>query len=112
MKWFGKPYGAPYEADSPHAPTPTGEPCAWCDEPIEAHDAGMLIPHLGEGLRAWHYECNLRHIVGGVNHLRGTCTCYGGTAPDDPEMTRREAALAASIYWQALRITTARKTKS
>lgn len=112
MKWFGKAYGAPYEGEAPHVPTPTGEPCAWCDEPIAATDDGMLIPHLGEGLRVWHYACNMRSIVGGVNHLRGVCTCYGGTASDDPKMTKREAAQAALNYWQALRITTARKAKS
>jgi hypothetical protein len=47
-----------------------------------------------------HYDCHLRSIIGGLNHLRGRCTCYGGTEPPDPpDLTRREAARQAVAYW-------------
>jgi len=107
MKWFGRRYGAPYE-EGPHVPTPVGEACGWCDEAIVSGDDGMMIPTLGE--RAlypgrvevpYHYECQLRSIIGGLNHLKGRCTCCGGDQPPDPpNMTRREAAAAAVKAWQ------------
>jgi hypothetical protein len=105
MNWFGKPGGAPYERDCPHVPTPVGQACAWCDEPIAADDDGVLIPHVSAEKtvpRPMHYECQLRSILGGVNHLRGRCTCCGGSEPPDPpELTRREAAKAAA-GWRTL----------
>jgi len=106
MNWFGRAFGCAYEADTPHVETPVGEPCAWCDEPIEAGDSGLLIPHLTLSqrteLRPHHYECHLRSVIGGVNHLRGRCTCCGGTEPPDPEgLSRRVAAQCAVTAWQA-----------
>jgi hypothetical protein len=104
MKWFGKAYGAPYERDTPHAPTPVGEPCLWCEENIEAGDTGLIVGYIdtGEALTPrqvpYHYECYLRQIIGGVNHQLHLCCCPGcaGVLPPDPQgMTRREAALAA-----------------
>lgn len=90
MKWFGKAYGAPYEADTPHVSTPVGAQCAHCGEPIGFHDDGLLIPHLGAGPithRCYHYECH-------------GCTCCGGTEePDPPNVTRREAARQAVKNW-------------
>lgn len=52
-------------------------------------------------LVALHRECATRSLIGGLNHLMGRCTCCGGTAPPDPpEMTKREAAIAAVNYWK------------
>lgn len=104
MRWFGKAYGAPYEADTPHADTPVGELCWRCDEPIGPDDSGLLIPHWGGADRGswhpYHYDCHMRGIIGGLNHLRGSCTCCGGTEPPDPpNMTKREAASAAVALW-------------
>lgn len=100
MKWFGKPYGAPYEADTPHVATPVGEPCLWCNEAIEARDSGLVVHCYPDGERAYHYDCHFRTIIGGLNHLRGRCQCCGGTEPPDPpEMTRRDAAAQAIAYW-------------
>jgi hypothetical protein len=48
--------------------------------------------------KPWHALCQLRQLVGGLNHLRGTCTCCGGTDdPDPPGLSRRNAAIAASV---------------
>lgn len=110
MRWFGKAYGAPYEADCEHAETPTGQPCAWCAEAFLATDSGLLLGYIDTDVSpaprelAYHYLCHLRMIVGGLNHLRGLCTCCGGTLDPDPEgMTRREAACAAIEEWNRRR---------
>jgi hypothetical protein len=104
MKWFGKAYGAPYEEEGPRIETPVGAECVWCHEPIAADDDGMAYDYLRDGVVVTaprHYECNLRAIVGGLNHLRGRCTCCGGDQPPDPEgMTRRQAAIAAVREWE------------
>jgi hypothetical protein len=101
MHWFGRYFGAPYQRDTEQAETPTGAPCAWCAEPIAASDDGVTLPMFGEpGERAYHYDCHLRGIVGGVNHQRGLCICCGGTEPPDPpELTRRQAAQRAVMEW-------------
>lgn len=104
MKWFGNPGGAPYEADSEHIDTPVGEHCQWCEEAIVAEDDGVTIDTYREGV-GWrdspmHYECHLRSLIGGLNHLRGRCTCCGGDQPPDPpELTRRQAAIQAVRLW-------------
>lgn len=97
--WFGpKRWGAPCAGRSRIA-TPTGEPCAWCEEAIEVPDSGLLMPHIdvgGERLRPWHAECAARSVLGGANHLRGGCSCCGGELPPDPPaLTRRQAAVLA-----------------
>jgi hypothetical protein len=107
MRWFGRPGGAPYEEGSPHVATPVDELCAWCTEPIAADDDGLLIPHIGgEGPveRPYHYECHLRQVIGGANHLRGNCTCCGGAEPADPPyLTLRQAAQQAVALWSQRR---------
>ncbi len=101
MRWFGRAHGALYEVDTPHAPTPAGEVCAWCAELIEAGDDGLLIPVLGAGTELpYHYTCHFRQTVGGLNHQMGRCTCCGGTEPPDPPgMSLREAARLATKNW-------------
>jgi hypothetical protein len=80
--------------------------CAWCGEPI-ASGAGAMIPHYdGEGMepQGMHDECFTRMVVGGLNHLRGACTCHGGSeTPDPPNLTKREAAIAAAAFYEGLR---------
>ena len=70
--------------------------CGMCQEPLgEEGDSGMVVN------MPTHQECAMRAIVGGLNHLRGTCTCCGGTEPPDPiGMTQREAARAACTYYR------------
>jgi hypothetical protein len=62
-----------------------------------------MIPHLGKSvtLEPHHLECQIRSLLGGVNHLEGRCTCCGGTQPPDPpDVTRREAAILAERAWR------------
>lgn len=87
----------------------TADKCLHCGEafgPDEPRtDVYVVTWAEGEsGLRARHIECAQRQAIGGLNHLRGTCQCCGGTDdPDPPEMTKREAAIAAVNYWRLTR---------
>lgn len=96
MKVFGcSPY---LSANLEVVPTPVGEPCLYCQEPILAPDIGFIVPHLDEtGPRdaAQHRECMLRHLFGSVGHQMKKCSCYSGTEEDPPGMTPRQAASAA-----------------
>lgn len=78
--------------------------CAWCEEPILPGDqlsSATITSITPEGVvkQRWHYECAMRSVIGGLNHVLGRCTCCRGERvglPPDPEhLTRREAALAA-----------------
>ena len=101
-RWFGASWGARVCLDTPHAPTPVGEPCLWCGEPFVASDQGVLIPFLGaegQSLRGQHVECAIRSVVGGLNHQRGQCICCGGRLPPDPpDLPKRVAARIAAAY--------------
>lgn len=102
MHWFGPQWFGPICETNPRVEHPLGRPCTWCSELIEPHDAGLLQPGEGPGefpIAVFHVECLLRQVVGGINHLRGNCTCCGGTEPPDPPgFTRREAARMAAEY--------------
>lgn len=67
----------------------------------------MVIPRLDEqggSERPWHWECHLRTVVGGLNHLRGMCTCTGGAEPPDPPwLNTRQAAIVAASVWEGMR---------
>lgn len=53
------------------------------------------------GPRLYHEECSIRAVIGGLNHLMGSCTCCGGTEPPDPpRLGKREAAKQAVMYWR------------
>lgn len=101
MKWFGIAYGALYESDTEHVPTPVGAPCQHCREIIAEGDDGVLQDISPIECIAFHYECHMRGIIGGFNHLRGFCLCCGGSEPPDPPtLTRREAARWALAYFE------------
>ncbi|HEY1897044.1 MAG TPA: hypothetical protein VGG62_12255 [Terracidiphilus sp.] len=66
--------------------------CTHCDEPVlpgEQHPAFPSEP--------MHFECGVRAVVGSVAHLLRRCDCYklGSTLGDPPNLTKREAAVAA-----------------
>ena len=70
--------------------------CAFCGERVaEGEDCGAMLEAPS------HYECALRSVIGGYNHLRGRCTCCGGTLPPDPpELSKRDAARVAVAFWR------------
>lgn len=106
MRVFGP---LPWNAElGPPVPTPIGEPCIRCKEPIAIEDSGVIMPLVDEdGARAVaeHRECFLRAIFGSVGHQRGLCICNGGPGvmDDPPGMTAREAARAAVEEWERKR---------
>jgi hypothetical protein len=71
--------------------------CVWCCEPIGNGD--LLAPYENVNM---HYFCGLRSIIGGLNHLNGTCSCFGGDEPSDPPgLSTRQAAAVAAQAWLA-----------
>jgi hypothetical protein len=71
--------------------------CQHCHEPILPGEP--LAPISNAPL---HWECGLRAVVGGLNHLNGQCACCGGSLSPDPEgVTRRLAAKMAAQAWIA-----------
>jgi len=115
-RYFGpRPWGV--AIDEPQLmdeKAPVGELCYRCGEPIDAGDFGLIMPawpapsrplntkELGfwrganlPSRKIAHRECFLRCIIGSVGHLEMRCSCFGGSAEDPPEMSRREAAIAA-----------------
>jgi len=67
--------------------------CERCGEPITERER-LCDPSPFVSQR--HRECVLRSILGGANHIRRLCSCFGGTAdPDPPGLSRREAAREA-----------------
>lgn len=107
MMWFGTPRGARYESECERIDTPLLTRCIWCDEPIAPDDDGLVLPFGGRldaqasQHAAYHYACFRRTLIGGVNHVRRRCACYGGDAPPDPpELSCREAAQAALDAWE------------
>lgn len=93
--YFGRLWDAPAFDDATEIPTPTGEDCGWCDEPIGPDDSGTMMS-FPDGLRPAHIECWLRSALGDVYHLRGECSCSGGDGHD--ERPYREAS-RASVQW-------------
>ncbi len=73
--------------------------CPLCDEPILENDkkSSFMNPLA-------HWECGMRGVLGGVNHMIGRCTCCGGTEPPDPPgLSRRQAAREAVKQWERMR---------
>jgi hypothetical protein len=111
MNWFGPPWpSAAARApvcvdDADRIPTPVGEKCLYCREPIGPDDRGVNMPyvHLADASTSTrdfvtsvayaHIECSFRQVMGGPAHLRGTCHCCGGTDDPDLDMSPRAAAL-------------------
>jgi hypothetical protein len=83
------------------------DPCMlWCKEKVFPSDDYHLVPHAGEegsGMRPWHRECWVRALLGGINHIKGTCTCCGGSQPPDPPgLNAREAATLVLAYYNKI----------
>lgn len=95
--YFGENWRVPMLDRAEQVPTPVGEKCLYCLEEIKEGDRGCMRVHVDIDRQTHvspaHRECELRAVVGGVNHLKGTCKCGGG--PDNPDpsgVSRREAA--------------------
>ena len=96
MRWFGKSFNAPMYEEMPEVPTPVGDECLGCCEPIEEGDIGITMPYLSDAEPRrvpFHIECHLRSALGGIAHQEKRCICFGGTDHEPPGgMTAREEA--------------------
>lgn len=90
IQYFGERWDAPaFDYNAEKVLTPVGGFCLHCEERIEYGDSGTFV----NGFSPVHIECWLRMMLGGVNHLLGTCSCAGGDQQPDPEhISRRDAA--------------------
>lgn len=65
--WFGESWHAPICADGEHVQTPVGDPCLYCEEPIEADDQGVRMPHAKSETEAVivsaHLDCFLQTVL-------------------------------------------------
>lgn len=100
--WFGETWHAPACEPELEVPTPVGEDCLWCGEPVEDGHRGFTQTYFAVGgarVVPIHLECSLRQVMGGALCAEGTCEhCgdgTGGAISDSPDLTRREAAIAA-----------------
>src|SRR5574342_1078 len=97
--WFGKSWGAGVCVEEDHTETPIGESCLHCGELFIAGDQGLVDMQNNK----MHIECYMRGIIGGINHLRGTCSCCGGKDdPDPPYISKRMAAQLALKEWEKM----------
>lgn len=83
-QFFGERWDAPRADNASPVPTPVGEPCLHCREPIEDGDRGLLMPYVTDivdgkpigGTEPVHMECDLR-TLGNVYHYGGQCRYIG-----------------------------------
>lgn len=88
--FFGEPWPSGVCDEGTQVPTPVGETCELCSEPIEENDQGTFIGALRgeEGnlvgiLAPVHRECSLRSVIGGIGHLQNHMRwCIGANDPD------------------------------
>lgn len=98
VEFFGARWNVPMLRNAVKVDRPLGEECPHCGEPIRPGEQGIIRQYGNERVPV-HRACDLRSVVGGLNHLRGTCSCHGGPdEPDPPGLTRREAAEAALAF--------------
>lgn len=62
--------------------------CNHCGEPLLEGEGLGMNP-------TFHTECFTRLVVNSVGHQLGLCSCYGGNQGDPPNLTIRQAAVAA-----------------
>jgi len=102
MRFFGTRYSSSVYEGAHGVAIPVGQSCAHCDEPIAPGDDGWVIPP--EWL-PFHRACFLRGVIGSVAHQQRRCGCFvrGSTCNDDPALTRRQAAEAATEFYEGRR---------
>lgn len=72
--YFGEPWPSGICDDGTQRPTPIGDKCLHCDEPIQDGDQGTWggVLRFGADIAAIepaHRECSLRAVRGGIGHL-------------------------------------------
>lgn len=96
-RFFGEPWDAPITDGAVRVPTPIGQTCLACGEPVAEGDQGLVMPFVyldddGAPARtdtAQHRECLLLDVAG---HMAGQCFCHEGLG------TARERG-RATVAW-------------
>lgn len=101
VKWFGDSWDANICDPQHKIDIPLDAKCCWCDEGFDAESQGVRIVSYGSDTpyAFYHVCCFLRSTIGSLGHLQKKCSCFGGNEEDPPEMTKREAAVAATRYF-------------
>lgn len=98
--FFGERWPSAQFMEAPEVERPLGDTCMFCPDLIDEDDSGVVTPAIElegmRGQRAAHIECYLRCMTGDIFHLRGECSCFGGTMRD--ERPYREQARAV-VEW-------------
>ena len=84
------------------------EGCLHCGDPLLPLNLAIMCGDvsLAESTKfpdkKMHHVCFFRTVIGGVNHIRKLCRCFGGIEPDGdlPGFSKREAALHAWIEYK------------
>lgn len=109
VAYFGEKWDAPHLDEEPdkvvvQIPTPVGEICPLCEEPVNDGDRGLMMPFVTTVDGDWvgkprpvHAECNLRQVLGSPAHLMGTCRCSGHNEPPFAGTRREEAQVVVRI---------------
>ena len=71
--------------------------CHHCTEELNPLDPDAVPVNDGE--TAMHRECMLRSVIGSEDCVRRGPHAPGSCLPDDPKLTKRQAALAAYRAW-------------
>jgi hypothetical protein len=111
--YFGSTWDAPLFDDPTRVrvwPVPVGSSCLHCDEPIKGDDRGLIITYgtvengksVGK-LVPVHMECNLRSVLGSVEHLEGRCFCTTRRVDAVPEGSFRDEARAVLGWFNVRR---------
>lgn len=105
-RYFGEPWPSGICDEKTQAPTPVGENCWWCETKIRDGDQGIwnLFREKSDDtvLEPIHKECLVRVVNGSPAHLRGACSCYGGSEPHKIPETPEEKRKEALETWAAL----------
>ena len=99
--WRGHVFGewdAPMTDDDIPIPTPVGNVCVWCEEPIQEGDNGRIAPN---GYTE-HRECALRNVLGGIGHHVDHERYCRGVGPD-AGLSRRASSIMVWNLWQMTR---------
>lgn len=98
--YFGERWDAPlFDAgESRQTPTPVGQPCLHCGEQIADGDLGFMrvvVATVGPSVLPAHRECDLRSVLGGLDHVLGRCehTGHCNELREQAGRTLREDAL-------------------
>jgi hypothetical protein len=99
--YFGERWDAPlFDAtEVRQMPAPVGQRCLYCGEDISDGDRGFMRPAMlagGVELLPVHRECELRMVLGGLDHVEGRCqhTGHCNDLRDEAGRTLRQDALA------------------